>query len=191
MPRKAPLHPGVKAPIQKHSSSTAAAAKTSSSSPQQIKANAYDSKCQRAAKTLEEKYKVQPARADVVCGALQAAYAKLVRDRHEPEAKLQLFMSKAKSNPEYLQLVTDATSVEQVEGLVHRAMFDRFAFAAPQAQARYDHQAAVALGDRKVTPECHAVVAEGTLTPMAFQVGKGMGNEHKNKNLEEHRQSCT
>ena len=191
MPRKAPLHPGVKAPIQKHSSSTAAAAKTSSASPQQTKAKAYDFKCQRAAKTLEEKYKVQPARADVVRGALQAAYAQLVRDRHEPEAKLQLFMSKAKSNPEYLQQVTDATSAEQVEGLVHRAMFDRFAYAAPQTQARYDHQAAVALDDCKVTPECHAVVAEGTLTPMAFQVGKGMGNEHKNKNLEDHRKSCT
>ena len=40
-----------------------------------------------------------------------------------------------------------------------------------------------ALDDCKVTPECHAVVAQGTLTPMAFQVGKGMGNEHKNKNL--------
>lgn len=190
MPRKAPLHPGVKAPIQKKPSSTARAA-AAPATPQQTKASAYDSKCQRAADTLASKYAVPPARANVVRGALQAAYAKLVRDRHEPEAKLQLFMSKAKSNPEYRLLVTEATSADEIEDLVHRAMFDRFAYAAPETQARYQCQVAKSLVDCKVTAECHTVVADGTLTPMAFQVGKGIGNEHKNKNLEEHRQSCT
>lgn len=200
MPREVPVYPGVQAPIQKKPRSTAraaaAAAKPAAPAPdpatlQQTRVIAYESKCQRAADILACKFGIPSPCADLVRVALQAAYAKLVREKDAPEAKLQQFMGKAKSNAEYRRLVTEAATPEEVESLVHRAMFERFAFASPQAQARYEGQVAKSLIDSKVTSECHAVVADGTLTPMAFQVGKGMGNEHKNKNLEDHRQSCT
>ena len=186
MPRKAPLYPGVKAPIQKKPSRTARAAAAAPATPSQTESSTYDSKCQRAADALVSNFKVQPARANVVRGALQAAYAKR-GGKDEPLAKLKMFMSKVKSNPEYLQLVTEATSADKVENLVHRAMFERF-FAAPQAKARYDHQTAVALEDRKVTMEHHAIVGDAELIRMADFFGKGSGNQNKYKDLEELRQ---
>lgn len=199
MPRKAPLHQGVQAPIQKKPSSTArgaAAAKPAAIAPdpatlKQTKVIAYESKCQRAADILASKYGMPPSRADVVRVALRAAYAKLVREKDAPDAKLQQFMNKAKSNAEYRWLVTEAATREEVENLVHRAMFERFAFASPEAQARYEDQAAKSLIDSKVTSEVHAAVEIGTLLPMSFQCGKGNLNKHKDENLEDQRKSCT
>tara|TARA_B100000519_G_C14136746_1_gene387886 strand:- start:75 stop:647 length:573 start_codon:yes stop_codon:yes gene_type:complete len=190
MPRKANDFPRPKKKIKKEPGTSARSAPTAATA-HKTKATVYSGKCQRAAETLASKYAVPPACADVVRAALQAAYTRLVQVKEEPEAKLQMFMTKARSNPEYLQLVTEAENVEEVEVLVHRAMFDRFAYAAPEAQARYDKQVASHIADRTVTEECHTVVANGRLAPMAFQVGKGIGNEHKNKNLDDHRQSCT
>ena len=177
MPRKAPLYPGVQAPIQKKPSSTArgaAAAKPAATAPdpatvQQTKVIAYESKCQRAANLLTSKYAMPPQCAEVVRVALRAAYAKLAREKDAPDAKLQAFMGKAKSNAAYRLLLTEAATPEEVENLVHRAMFERFAFALPEAQARYEGNVANSLIDSKVTSEVHATITFGTLLPMSFQ----------------------
>ena len=200
MPRKAPVYPGVQAPIQKKPRSTAraaaAAAKPAAPAPdpatlQQTRVIAYESKCQRAANILASKYGIPPPCADLVRVALQAAYAKLVREKDAPDAKLKAFMGKAKSNAEYRRLVTKAATPEEVENLVHRAMFERFAFASPEAQARYEGNVANSLIDSKVTSEVHATITFGTLLPMSFQCGKGNLNKHKDENLEDQRKSCT
>ena len=175
MPRKAPAQP----------------TKSQPAGPSKTPAALYKDQCSRAAVSLTTKFKYPHDCRDPIERALLLAYQPLLAANKQPPAELNNFYHKAKHSDEFRASLAEAQEPKQREALLHRAIFERFAFAPPKAQERYAQHVDAGVVASKVTSDCHAMIAQGTLTPNEFSAGKGIANIHKEHGFDQQRQSCT